>query len=116
MEERRVGVQILADSGKLKSTYETLKQHVNAWQKVVISAHKDIRELDQAIAESFLAIGTIENELEAQCPVENLRLEELKEVRLDNAKLKVCSYSKDRVSNKKTESVFCFISVCFFYK
>lgn len=89
LEERRVGVQILADSEKLKTTYETLKQHVMAWEKVVKSAHKDIRELDQVIAESLLAIGTIENELESQCAVENLRLEELKEARLENAKLKV---------------------------
>lgn len=89
LEERRVGVQILADSEKLKSTYDTLKQHVTAWQKVVSSAHKDIQELDRTIAESLLAIGTIENELESQCAVENLRLEELKEARLENAKLKV---------------------------
>lgn len=89
LEERRIGVQILADSEKLKSTYETLKQHVLAWQKVVSSAHKDIRELDQAITESLLAIGTIENELESQKAVENLRLEELKEARIQNAKLKV---------------------------
>jgi hypothetical protein len=89
LEERRIGVQILADSEKLKSTYETLKQHVLAWQKVVSSAHKDIRELDQAIAESLLAIGTIENELESQKAVENLRLEELKDARIQNAKLKV---------------------------
>lgn len=88
LEERRVGVQILADSEKLKTTYGTLKEHVQAWQKVVSSAHKDIRELDQAIAESLLAIGTIENELETQVHVEDLRLEELKEARAENAKLK----------------------------
>lgn len=52
LEERRVGVQILADSEKLKTTYDTLKQHVVAWNKVVKSAHKDIQELDRTIAES----------------------------------------------------------------
>ncbi|KAI6226090.1 Discontinuous actin hexagon [Aphelenchoides besseyi] len=88
LEERRVGVQILADSERLKSTYETLKQHVAAWQRVVKGAHRDIQELDRAIAESILALGTIENELETKCPVEDLRLEELKDARTDNAQLK----------------------------
>lgn len=106
LEERRVGVQILADSEKLKSTYDTLKQHVTAWQKVVSSAHKDIQELDRTIAESLLAIGTIENELESQCAVENLRLEELKEARLENAKLKVSF----KISSNHTTNLFLFLA------
>lgn len=77
-EERRVGVQILADSDKLKSSWALLKQQVQAWSKVVITAHKDMQELDKCIAESLLAIGSMEDEIQSLPLVESLRLEELK--------------------------------------
>ncbi|KAI1731518.1 EF hand domain-containing protein [Ditylenchus destructor] len=87
-EERRVGVQILADSDKLKSSWALLKQQVQAWSKVVITAHKDMQELDKCIAESLLAIGSMEDEIQSLPLVESLRLEELKDARAENADLK----------------------------
>uniref|UniRef100_A0A1I7SAC8 Dystrophin n=1 Tax=Bursaphelenchus xylophilus TaxID=6326 RepID=A0A1I7SAC8_BURXY len=88
LEERRIGVQILADSEKLKSSYDALKQHLSAWQRVVSTAHRELQELDTAIAESLLAIGTIENEMDGMKLVEDLRLEELKEAKIEHAILK----------------------------
>ncbi|CAD5206423.1 unnamed protein product [Bursaphelenchus okinawaensis] len=88
LEERRIGVQILADSEKLKTSYDALKQHLNAWQRVVATAHRELQDLDTAIAESLLAIGSIENEMEGMKLVEDLRLEELKEARADHSNLK----------------------------
>lgn len=87
-EERRIGVQILADSDKLKAQWELLKQQVAQWSIVVASAHKDMIELDRTIAESLLAIGTIEDEIQKLRPVESLRLEELKECRSENSNIR----------------------------
>lgn len=83
-----MGVQILADSEKLKSSWELLKQHCRVWSAVVGDAHRDMQELDKAIAESLLAIGAIEEDIDRRRPVEELRLEELKEARVDNADLR----------------------------
>ena len=77
LEERRVGVQILADSEKLKKTFGTLGSHLGAWRRVVQGAHRDLSELDRAIAESLLALGTIEAELESRPAVEELQLDGL---------------------------------------
>lgn len=88
LEERRIGVQILADSEKLKSSYDALKQHLAAWRRVVATAHRNLQELDTAIAESLLAIGAIESDIEGMKLVEELRLEELKEARSDHSQLK----------------------------
>lgn len=87
-EERRIGVQILADSDKLEKQWKQLQKQLDLWSKVVAQAHSDMEELDKTIAESLLAIGTIEDEILKLKSVEKLRLEELKEARNENAVLR----------------------------
>uniref|UniRef100_A0A915DS38 WW domain-containing protein n=1 Tax=Ditylenchus dipsaci TaxID=166011 RepID=A0A915DS38_9BILA len=60
-EERRLGVQILADSDKLHALWGVLKQQVDAWSKDEITTLRS---------------------------VESLRLEELKDARVENADLR----------------------------
>lgn len=44
---------------------------------MVQGAHRDLSDLDRAIAESLLALGTIEAELESRPAVEELQLNSL---------------------------------------
>lgn len=87
-EERRVGSQILADSEKLSSSWELLKKQISSWSDVVAGAHREMQELDRAIAESLLSVGSIEDELQQLPLVESLKLEELKEARSNNVDLR----------------------------
>lgn len=72
-EERRVGVQIYADSEKLKSQWELLKQQCINWSSVVSRTHRDMHELDATIAETLLAFGAIEDSFHQLPAVETLR-------------------------------------------
>lgn len=78
VEKRRIGLQISADSERLKKSWELLKQSSESWLKVVTDAYNEMQELDKALAEALLRIGFIENEIEQRPKVEEIRLEGLK--------------------------------------
>uniref|UniRef100_A0A183C715 Calponin-homology (CH) domain-containing protein n=1 Tax=Globodera pallida TaxID=36090 RepID=A0A183C715_GLOPA len=82
-EERRIGMQILADSGRLQTQWPLLKEQLGNWSENVTSALREMQELDRAMAEALLSIGAVEEGLNALKPVEQLRLEELKAARAE---------------------------------
>uniref|UniRef100_A0A914HK11 Dystrophin n=1 Tax=Globodera rostochiensis TaxID=31243 RepID=A0A914HK11_GLORO len=82
-EERRIGMQILADSGRLQTQWPLLKEQLGHWSENVTSALREMQELDRAMAEALLSIGAVEEGLNALKPVEQLRLEELKAARAE---------------------------------
>ena len=82
-EERRIGLQILADSEKLKVSWADLQCRVQAWSLAVNNVHADMQELDKSVGEALLAISALEDELLTLRAVEDLRLEELKEARIE---------------------------------
>jgi hypothetical protein len=73
-EERRVGLQILSDSDKLKISWALLKERANSWSVTVDSAYGDMKELEDANAEAMLEIGKLEDELFELRSVEDLLL------------------------------------------
>ncbi|TKR92162.1 hypothetical protein L596_006870 [Steinernema carpocapsae] len=77
--QRRIGVKILADSDRLKSKWAELKEQCADWGRVVESGHREMQDLDKAVAESLLALGAIEADLERRKPVEKLRLDQLRD-------------------------------------
>lgn len=72
-EERRIGVQIYANSEKLKAQWDLLKQQCINWSSVVSKTHRDMHELDATIAEALLAFGAIEDSFNQMPSVETLR-------------------------------------------
>lgn len=77
-EERRIGQQINSDSKQLQSEWAILREELTGWYQQVSDAYKEMQELDRAMAEALLTIGTVEEGLNALRPVEDLMLEELK--------------------------------------
>ncbi|KAK0429407.1 hypothetical protein QR680_011365 [Steinernema hermaphroditum] len=85
--QRRIGVKILADSDRLKTKWAELKEQCAEWSRVVESGHREMQDLDKAVAESLLALGAIEADLERRKPVEKLRLDQLRDGLGDQAYL-----------------------------
>ncbi|CAJ0960470.1 unnamed protein product, partial [Mesorhabditis belari] len=83
MDERRYGLQIHADCEKLKEKWSELSDQTSDWGKVVAGAAQRLQELERALAECQLHLSSVEQELEQARAVENLRLEELKNARVD---------------------------------
>ncbi|KAL3082936.1 hypothetical protein niasHS_010738 [Heterodera schachtii] len=82
-EERRIGMQIMADSNRLQTQWAFLKEQLGHWSEQVANALREMGELDRAMAEALLAISAVEEQLDALKPVEQLRLEELKGARTE---------------------------------
>ena len=87
-EERRVGQQINSDARQLQTQWTGLKEELAVWLQQVGDAHKEMQELDRAVAEALLATGKAEEELHALKPVEDLLLEELKDAKAESTEFR----------------------------
>uniref|UniRef100_A0A1I7XHA0 WW domain-containing protein n=1 Tax=Heterorhabditis bacteriophora TaxID=37862 RepID=A0A1I7XHA0_HETBA len=80
-EQRRCGLQIYVDSEKLKEKWAELGKQISEWDRIVQQAAQRLQEMERAVAECQLHLSSVEVEMEKTRPVEQLRLEELKDAR-----------------------------------
>ncbi|CAI4222409.1 unnamed protein product [Auanema sp. JU1783] len=83
-EKQRQGFQIHADCEQLREKWAELGKQLSDWQKVVFQAAQRLQELESCLAECQLHLSSVEAEIEKMPAVEQLRLEELKDARVES--------------------------------
>jgi hypothetical protein len=76
-EQRRVAIRVATECERLETSWKELQSQLTQWVGIVEDAQTKMFELDTALARCQLAITTLENDVDALPPVEQLRLEQL---------------------------------------